>query len=114
MRYSILMLLFGLLLLGCQPTEQSQSNLKYNLYSTDDLGYGELRCLLKKNKNPNLDRLAAEGIIHTALYWSTVCIPSRLFFEDSPGHAYIRGNYELGQFEDENEEVKCHTKPHPP
>jgi len=43
MRYSILTLLFGLLLLGCQPTEQSPKQSPNIIYIlADDLGYGEL------------------------------------------------------------------------
>ena len=108
MRYSILTLLFGLLLLGCQPTEQSPKQSPNIIYIlADDLGYGELGAYgQEKIKTPNLDRLAAEGMRFTQHYTGApVCAPSRYMFLTGThaGHAYIRGNYELGQFEDESE-----------
>ena len=100
MRYSILMLLFGLLLLGCQPTEQSPKQSPNIIYIlADDLGYGELGAYgQEKIKTPNLDRLAAEGMRFTQHYTGApVCAPSRYMFLTGThaGHAYIRGNYEL-------------------
>lgn len=73
----------------------------------DDLGYGELGCYgQKKIKTPNLDRLAAGGMRFTQHYSSApVCAPSRcgLMTGRHTGHTYIRGNYELGGFEDDKE-----------
>jgi len=73
----------------------------------DDLGYGELGSYgQEKIKTPNLDRMAAEGIRFTQHYaGSPVCAPSRaiLLTGKHSGHAYIRGNYELGGFEDSTE-----------
>src|SRR5690606_22304292 len=73
----------------------------------DDLGYGELGSYgQEKIKTPNLDRMAAEGIRFTQHYaGSPVCAPSRaiLLTGKHSGHSYIRGNYELGGFEDSTE-----------
>lgn len=73
----------------------------------DDLGYGELGCYgQKKIKTPYLDQLAAQGMRFTQHYSSApVCAPSRcgLMTGRHTGHTYIRGNYELGGFEDEKE-----------
>ncbi len=73
----------------------------------DDLGYGELGCYGQQHiKTPHLDRLAAEGMRFTRHYAAApVCAPSRaaLMTGYHTGHAYIRGNYELGGFEDEKE-----------
>lgn len=70
----------------------------------DDLGYGELGCYgQQKIKTPFLDQLAAEGIRFTQHYTSApVCAPARcmLLTGRHSGHSYIRGNYELGGFED--------------
>lgn len=73
----------------------------------DDMGYGELGCYgQQKIKTPNIDKLAAEGIRFTQHYTGApVCAPARcmLMTGRHSGHAYIRGNYELGGFEDSNE-----------
>ncbi len=67
---------------------------------TDDLGYGDLGCFGSPViKTPHLDRLATEGVRLTQFYsGSTVCAPSRcaLLTGKHTGHAYIRGNGEIG------------------
>ncbi len=64
----------------------------------DDLGYGDLSCNGQKHfSTPNIDRLAAEGIIFTNHYSGcTVCAPSRssLMTGQTTGHTPIRGNKE--------------------
>lgn len=71
------------------------------------MGYGELGSYgQQKIKTPNLDKIAKEGIKFTQHYTgSPVCAPARciLMTGKNSGHSYIRGNYELGGFEDENE-----------
>ncbi len=70
----------------------------------DDLGYGEIEPYgQQKIKTPNLLKLAEKGMTFTQHYASTpVCAPSRamLMTGKHGGHAYIRGNYELGGFPD--------------
>lgn len=62
----------------------------------DDLGYGDLGCYGQQViQTPNLDRMAAEGMIFTDHYaGSTVCAPSRccLMTGLHTGHAWVRGN----------------------
>ncbi len=73
----------------------------------DDMGYGELGSYgQQKIKTPHLDKMAKEGMRFTQHYTSTpVCAPARcmLMTGKHGGHAYIRGNYELGGFEDNME-----------
>ena len=82
-----------------------QPNIIY-IYA-DDLGYGELGSYgQKKIKTPYLDQMAREGMRFTQHYSSApVCAPSRcmLMTGKNPGHTYIRGNYELGGFADNEE-----------
>src|SRR6476469_8003147 len=70
----------------------------------DDLGYGELGSYgQQKIKTPFLDQLAKDGMRFTQHYTSApVCAPARciLLTGKHSGHSYIRGNYELGGFED--------------
>jgi arylsulfatase A-like enzyme len=62
----------------------------------DDLGYGDLSCYgQKKFSTPNIDRLAAEGMLFTQHYAGcTVSAPSRssLMTGLHTGHTPIRGN----------------------
>ena len=96
-------LLFNSFLLFAQTN--SKPNIIY-IYA-DDLGYGELGCYGQtKISTPHIDQLAKEGIRFTQHYSSApVCAPSRcmLMTGKNPGHTYIRGNYEMGGFEDEKE-----------
>jgi arylsulfatase A len=84
---------------------QQKPNVIY-IYA-DDMGYGELGSYgQQKIKTPHLDKIAKEGMKFTQHYASApVCAPSRcmLMTGKNSGHSYIRGNYELGGFEDENE-----------
>lgn len=84
---------------------QKPPNIVY-IYA-DDLGYGELGCYgQQKIRTPHLDRLASEGMRFTQHYsGAPVCAPSRcmLMTGKHSGHSYIRGNYEMGGFEDEKE-----------
>jgi arylsulfatase A-like enzyme len=100
---AILFLLISSLVVNAQKIKKP--NVIY-IYA-DDLGYGELGCYGQtKIKTPNLDNLAREGIKFTQHYTGApVCAPARtiLMTGKHSGHAYIRGNYELGGFEDNKE-----------
>ena len=69
----------------------------------DDLGYAELGSYgQEKIKTPHLDQLAAEGMRFTQHYTSApVCAPARcsLMTGKHGGHAYVRDNYEIGEWE---------------
>ncbi|MGN6435763.1 MAG: arylsulfatase [Agriterribacter sp.] len=99
------LLLFSLLYCSAAFSQKAKPNIIY-IYA-DDLGIGELGCYgQQKIKTPNIDRIAREGIRFTQHYSSfPVCAPSRcaLLTGRNAGHSYIRGNYELGGFEDEKE-----------
>ena len=73
----------------------------------DDLGIGDIGAYgQEKIKTPNIDRLAKEGMLFTRHYSSApVCAPSRaaLMTGKHTGHSQIRGNFELGGFEDSKE-----------
>jgi len=77
-----------------EPIAQERPNIVFIL--ADDLGYGDLGCYGQQTiRTPNLDRMAAEGMIFTNHYaGSTVCAPSRccLMTGVHTGHAWIRGN----------------------
>lgn len=100
----LIFLQFNLLAFS-QKSRERKPNIIY-IYA-DDLGYGEIGPYGQKLiKTPNLDRMAKEGMKFTQHYSSSpVCAPARcmLLTGKHGGHAYIRGNYEMGGFEDENE-----------
>jgi len=83
---------------GTRPVSQDKKpNIIFIL--ADDLGYGDLGCYGQQTiQTPNLDRMAAEGMIFTDHYAGTcVCAPSRcsLMTGLHTGHTYIRGNSEV-------------------
>lgn len=73
------------------------------LIMADDLGNGELGCYGQKYiKTPNIDQLAKDGMRFTDFYSSApVCAPARcsLMTGIHGGHAYVRDNYEIGEWE---------------
>ncbi|MFN5423240.1 MAG: sulfatase-like hydrolase/transferase, partial [bacterium] len=105
MSKNIFSLLFFLLLSSVLAAQENRPNIIY-IYA-DDLGYGELGCYGQtKIQTPNIDRLAKEGMRFTQHYsGAPVCAPSRcmLMTGKHAGRSYIRGNYELGGFEDDKE-----------
>lgn len=91
-----------------QSSLQAQTRKPNIIYIyADDMGYGELGCYgQQKIKTPFLDKLAKEGMRFTQHYTSApVCAPARamLMTGKHAGHSFIRGNYELGGFEDDKE-----------
>ena len=64
-----------------QKTGKESDNPKPNIIfiMADDLGYGDLECYgQRKIKTPNIDSLAAQGMLFTQCYaGSSVCAPSR-------------------------------------
>jgi len=96
MRSALLSIIILTILFGCQQrdTKDTLPNIVY--FIADDLGYGDLSCLGQERfSTPNLDRLAAEGMLFTQHYsGSTVCAPSRssLMTGQHTGHTPIRGN----------------------
>ena len=95
---SILFLIFSIIIFNSCTDQDTRSNIIYIL--ADDLGYAELGCYgQEKIETPNIDKLAEEGIRFTNFYTgSPVCAPSRciLLTGQHSGHAYIRGNDEVG------------------
>lgn len=95
--------------LGLVPLNDCFAQRKPNVIYiyADDLGYAEIGAYgQQKIKTPNLDRLANEGMKFSDHYTGTpVCAPARamLMTGKHGGHAYIRGNYELGGFPDSEE-----------
>src|SRR5688572_31296741 len=105
----VVLLLYTVLTFGQPPKNKPRSGKLPNIIYiyADDMGYGELGCYgQQKIKTPNLDRMAKEGMRFTQHYsGAPVCAPSRamLMTGKHGGHSYIRGNYEMGGFEDSTE-----------
>lgn len=105
----ILFLLIGNNLWAQQKIKKAKGKTLPNVIYiyADDLGYSELGAYgQKKIQTPNLDKMANEGIKFNNHYSSApVCAPARamLMTGKNTGHSYIRGNYELGGFEDSTE-----------
>jgi arylsulfatase A len=91
-------------LLPLYVCSQQKPNIIFIL--ADDLGYAGIGAFgQQKIKTPNLDRLAANGMILTNFYSNSICAPSRasLITGLHSGHLMIRDNHELGGFEDSTE-----------
>ncbi len=90
----------GLALSSCQPEKSvadamgARPNIIYIM--ADDMGYNDLGCYgAPRIQTPNIDQMAAEGIMFTQHYAGTsVCAPSRsaLMTGQQTGHTPIRGN----------------------
>ena len=96
--YGILLLL-GVALGFNGPTRAGERPPNVIVVLADDLGVAELGCTgSTRIRTPNLDRLAARGMLFTRAYsGSTVCAPSRctLLTGLHTGHAQIRDNGEV-------------------
>lgn len=94
----ILVLFLAIFSFGCDRPEEkpAKPNIVYIL--ADDLGYGEVGYQgQEKIHTPNMDALAASGMIFTNHYsGAPVCAPARcsLLTGKHGGHAYVRGNDE--------------------
>lgn len=82
---------------GCsKPAEAPKPNIIYLMF--DDLGYGDLGCYgQEKIETPNIDALAARGILFTDMYSEApLSSPSRCCIMTGmhSGHAQIRANEE--------------------
>lgn len=103
MNAKTILLTGGTLLAGlsaCKNTAQEQESPMNVIYIlADDLGYGDLSCYgQQKFQTPNLDRMAAEGMLFTQHYAGcTVSAPSRasLMTGLHTGHTQVRGNREI-------------------
>ncbi|MDB6054239.1 MAG: arylsulfatase family protein, partial [Verrucomicrobiales bacterium] len=75
-------LLIVLAALTCCPSAEAEKQARPNILIilTDDLGYGDVKCLNPQGKirTPNLDKLAGAGMIFTDAHSSSaVCTPTR-------------------------------------
>ncbi|NCB07387.1 MAG: arylsulfatase [Bacteroidia bacterium] len=101
----IIFIVFSLIVCSSCKNQSKQVNISGDLKGSkpnivfilaDDLGYGDLSCYGQKNfTTPNLDKMAAGGMMFTQHYsGTTVCAPSRssLMTGQHTGHTPIRGN----------------------
>ena len=83
-------------MLAADKSDSDRPNIIFIL--CDDMGYGDLACYGQKYiQTPNLDRMAAEGMLFTQAYaGSPVSAPSRasLMTGQHSGHGHVRGNKE--------------------
>src|ERR1700722_11587434 len=77
-------LFLGALLAACVTAGQAAPPAKPNfvIILMDDMGYGDIAPFNPKTKNrtPNLQRMASEGLKLTSFYACPVCTPSRAQF----------------------------------
>jgi arylsulfatase A len=93
-----------LLTIGAVQRVEAQQADKPNIVFilADDLGYGSIGAFGQQLiQTPNLDRLARNGMVLTDFYANPVCAPTRgsLMTSMHTGDGLVRGNLELGSFE---------------
>src|ERR1700730_14718051 len=74
---TVLAVLGGMLAVQARAGDEAHPNLVIILM--DDMGYGDITQFKPKTKNrtPNLERMAKEGMKLTSFYAAPVCTPSR-------------------------------------
>ncbi len=86
-------------LAACEEKKETMVSPNIIYILADDMGYGDLSIMgQQKFSTPNIDKLAAEGMLFTQHYaGSPVCAPSRsaLMTGLHTGHTPIRGNKEI-------------------
>lgn len=103
MKQTVIALGTGLLATVALCANAANKNSKPNIIFIlcDDMGYGDLGCYGQKYiETPNIDRMAAEGMLFTQAYaGSPVSAPSRasLMTGQHTGHTHVRGNKEYWQ-----------------
>ncbi|MDD4142490.1 MAG: arylsulfatase [Bacteroidales bacterium] len=101
LKYCLVFPVSALTLVSCKCDADKLQGTKPNIIFilADDLGYGDLSCYGQTRiETPNIDKLAAEGILFTNHYCgSPVSAPSRcvLLTGLNTGHSVIRGNDEM-------------------
>jgi len=105
--------LSGQVLGAQQGPAAARPNIVYIL--ADDLGYGEVGAYGQTRiRTPAIDALARDGMRFTQHYaGSPVCAPSRatLLTGWHTGHGYVRDNYELGGWLDDEERGQLPLEP---
>ena len=68
-----------LLIWGCagSPSLAGEGRPNILLIMADDMGYSDLGCFGSEIATPNLDRLAARGLLFTHFYNNSLCVPTR-------------------------------------
>ena len=99
LQFIVLMLL---LFAACESPLQEQGGGPPNilLIVADDLGYADLGCYGGDIETPNLDKLAAEGILFTNFHTSPYCAPTRAMLL-SGNDNHIAGMGRQGKVSDE-------------
>ena len=96
--YSASFLTMALPLVAAEKSGNSSDRPNIIFILCDDMGYGDLACYGQKYiQTPNLDRMAAEGMLFTQAYaGNPVSAPSRasLMTGQHSGHGHVRGNKE--------------------
>lgn len=81
------------------PAQQTYTHPNIIYILADDLGYGDVGCYGQKHiKTPNIDRMAAEGILFTQHYsGAPVSAPARcsMLTGKHAGHTFVRNNFEM-------------------
>jgi len=86
MRNIVAYILATLLLTGCNEVDVTSSRPNILLIVADDLGYTDMGAYGSEIRTPNLDNLAAEGLLLTDFYAAPTCSPTRAMLLSGTDH----------------------------
>ncbi len=86
MRNIVAYILATLLLTGCNEVDVTSPRPNILLIVADDLGYTDMGAYGSEIRTPNLDNLAAEGLLLTDFYAAQTCSPTRAMLLSGTDH----------------------------
>ena len=86
MRNIVAYILATLLLTGCNEVDVTSPRPNILLIVADDLGYTDMGAYGSEIRTPNLDNLAAEGLLLTDFYAAPTCSPTRAMLLSGTDH----------------------------
>ena len=86
MRNIVAYILATLLLTGCNEVDVTSPRPNILLIIADDLGYTDMGAYGSEIRTPNLDNLAAEGLLLTDFYAAPTCSPTRAMLLSGTDH----------------------------
>jgi len=78
-RFTIILIALLFVTSGCKQEKKAKEQISPNivLIVADDLGFADLGCFGSEIRTPNIDKLAAHGLLSTSFHTAPTCSPTR-------------------------------------